>query len=124
MLASSIPGITDGGDAAVIAITIAIDAAAVAPCADPAGVTLSVTGHAEASVSYMGASWPTDPKVASTASSVGVRAFIGGMDSSVTKADVTGAKSGCSVKLATAAQTGSFALVAGAITIGTATVTN
>ncbi len=120
-----IPGFAlDGGEAAIVEVVLAVDAAATAPCNTTTGVTLSVTGHPEASVSYMGASWPTDATVASTtASTDGTRAFIGGIVGA-TKVQITGVSSGCSVKLVTASQTGNFTLLPGAITVGTATITN
>ncbi len=120
-----IPGFAfDGGEAAIVEIVLAVDAAATAPCNVTSGVTLTVTGHSEASVSYMGAAWPTDHDVASTtASTDGTRAFIGGIVGA-TKVAIAGTKSGCNVKLVTGAQTGEFALLAGSITIGTATITN
>ena len=125
-LAPNIPGfvLDGGGNAAIVEIVLAVDAAATSPCNATSGVTLTVTGHPEASVSYMGANWPTDTTVASTtASTDGARAFIGGI-TGATKVAIAGAKSGCSVKLVTGAQTGELALLAGSITIGTATITN
>jgi hypothetical protein len=121
-----IPGFSpDGGSGnAILEIVLAFDAAATAPCNTTSGVTLSVTGHPEATVSYMGATWPNDPNVASTtASTDGTRAFIAGI-TGASKVQITGTKSGCAVKTVTASQTGNFAVLAGAVTIGTATVTN
>ena len=58
-----------------------------------------------------------------TTSSVGTYAFVNGIQGA-TKVAVTGAKTGCTVKLATASQTGSFALVGQSVTAGVATVSN
>jgi hypothetical protein len=121
-----IPGfaLDGGGNAAIVEIVLAVDAAATAPCNATSGVTLTVTGHSEATVSYMGATWPTDPNVASTtASTDGTRAFIGGVVGA-TKVQIAGTKTGCNVVLVTGSQTGNFSLLAGSITIGTATITN
>lgn len=120
-----VPGfVIDGGEAAVIEVVLAVDAAATAPCDTTTGVTLTVTGHPEATVSYMAAAWPTDTTVASTtASTDGTRAFISGVVGA-TKVQIAGTLSGCAVALVTASQTGNFPLLAGVITIGTATITN
>jgi hypothetical protein len=116
--------VIDGGEAAVIEVVLAVDAAATAPCDTTTGVTLTVTGHPEATVSYMAAAWPTDTTVASTtASTDGTRAFISGVVGA-TKVQIAGTLSGCAVALVTASQTGNFPLLAGVITIGTATITN
>jgi len=121
----SVPGLVqDGGEAAIVEVVLVADPTATGACASTSGVSLAITGHPEATVSYMAAAWPTDVNVASTtASADGTRAFIGGI-TGANKVQVTGTKSGCTVNLVTASQTGSFALVAGAITVGTATLTN
>jgi hypothetical protein len=120
----SIPGFEqDGGNAATIAILIAVDPSATAPCNDVTGVTLAVTGHTEAVVSYGNPSWPTNPAAPATAPSTGVYVFINGI-TGASKVAVTGTKSGCTVNLATASQTGSFLLLPGGVTLGLATVTN
>jgi hypothetical protein len=124
--AAVIPGIEDGGVAPIIAVQIVADAGATGACADVSGVTLSVTGHAEATTSYMGTGWPGDPKVASTTASVGPLAFLGGVQGGqgASKVTLAGTKTGCKVTFVSATQTGSFALVSGAITEATATLTN
>jgi hypothetical protein len=121
----AVPGFAqDGGEAALIEIVLAADPSATGACASTSGVSLAVTGHAEATVSYMAAGWPTDTTVSSTvASADGTRAFIGGVVGA-SKVAVTGTKSGCTVNLVTASQTGNFVLLGGSITVGTATVTN
>jgi hypothetical protein len=119
----SIPGFEkDGGNAATIAISLVADPAATAPCTDVTGVTLAVTGHAEAIVSYATTAWPGD-KTVTTTSSTGPYVFINGV-TGATRVALTGAKTGCTVKLVTASQTGSFVLVPGSVTVGTATVGN
>jgi Fe-S cluster biogenesis protein NfuA len=124
-LTTIVPGFAeDGGDAAIIEIVLAVDATATSPCNATSGVTLTVTGHTEATVSYMGASWPSDTSVASTSASTdGDRAFIGGI-AGATSVKIAGTKSGCNVVLVTASQTGNFLLLPGSITIGVATITN
>jgi hypothetical protein len=121
----AVPGFAqDGGEAALIEVVLAADPSATGACASTSGVSLAVTGHSEATVSYMAAAWPTDTTVSSTvASADGTRAFIGGIVGA-NKVAVTGTKSGCTVNLVTASQTGNFVLLAGSITVGTATVTN
>jgi hypothetical protein len=121
----AVPGFAqDGGEAALVEVVLAVDPSATGACASTSGVSLAVTGHPEATVSYMAAGWPTDTTVSSTvASADGTRAFIGGIVGA-SKVAITGAKSGCTVNLVTAAQTGSFALLAGSITVGTATITD
>ena len=120
-MSPAIPGfVQDGGNAPTIAISLVADPSAATPCNDPSGVTLAVTGHSEAVVSYAGAGWPSDPTVTTTPGS-GTYVFIGGVEGA-TKVALTGAKTGCSVKLATASQTGSFLLVPGSVTVGVATV--
>jgi hypothetical protein len=119
----SIPGfVQDGGNAAMIAILLQVDPAATAPCNVVSGVTLAVTGHPEAVVSYAGNDWPGDTSVTTT-SSVGPYVFIGGVQPGGL-VSVTGTLSGCSVELVTASQTGRFALVNGVLTMGLATITN
>jgi hypothetical protein len=119
----SIPGFQqDGGNQATIAIVIQVDPAATAPCNTVSGVTLSVTGHPEAVVSYASTGWPGDTAVTTT-SSTAPYAFINGVTGGG-KVAVTGAMSGCSVKLVTESQTGNFQLLSGSVTIGLATVTN
>jgi hypothetical protein len=107
----------------MIAIEIVPDAAATAPCDQIGGVKLAVTGHSEAVPRYMSTQWPIDRNVASTTGSVGPRAFIGGV-TGASKVQVTGTKAGCQVKLVTASQTGNFLLLAGALSVGRATITN
>jgi hypothetical protein len=104
-------------------LTIELDAEGTPPCDSVAGVALTVTSHPEATVSYMGPTWPTDTKVASKTVSVGRRAFITGI-AGASKVQLTGTKVGCTVKLVTASQTGNFVLVAGDLTEGIATITN
>jgi hypothetical protein len=124
-LTTVVPGFSlDGGEAAIVEIVLAVDAAATAPCTATSGVTLTVTGHTEAIVSYMGGSWPTDTTVASTSASTdGARAFIGGIVGA-SHVSIAGTKSGCNVVLVSESQTGNFVLLPGSITIGLATVTN
>jgi hypothetical protein len=120
---STIPGFEqDGGNAPTIAITLQADPAATAPCNDASGVTLAVSGHAEAVVSYANPGWPSNPSVTTTAST-GPYVFVNGIVGA-SKVTLTGTKAGCSVKLATAAQTGTFLLVPGSVTVGVAAVTN
>jgi hypothetical protein len=120
----SIPGFEqDGGNAPTIAILIAVDPGATAPCNDVTGVTLSVTGHTEAVVSYGNPSWPTNPAAPTTAPSTGPYVFINGI-TGASKVAVTGTKNGCTVDLVTASQTGSFLLFPGGVTLGVATITN
>ena len=121
----AVPGFAqDGGETALIEVVLAADPSATGACASTSGVSLAVTGHSEATVSYMAAGWPTDTTVSSTvASADGTRAFIRGIVGA-SKVAVTGTKSGCTVSLVTASQTGNFVLLAGSITVGTATVTN
>jgi hypothetical protein len=122
-VASAIPGfVQDGGNAATIAISLQADPAATAPCNDTSGVTLAVTGHTEASVSYANPGWPANPSVTTTAST-GPYVFVGGIQGA-TKVAVTGAKSGCTVTLVSAAQTGKFLLVPASVTVGVATLSN
>jgi hypothetical protein len=122
-VAPAIPGFgQDGGNAPVIAISLQADPAATAPCNDTTGVTLAVSGHAEATVSYANAGWPANPAVTTT-SSTGPYVFLGGIQGA-TKVAVTGAKFGCTVTLATSAQTGKFLLVPSSVTVGVATVSN
>jgi hypothetical protein len=122
-VAPVIPGFqADGGEAATIGVTLESDPAATAPCNDTSGVTLAVTGHPEAVVSYANPAWPATPGVTTT-SSTGPYVFLNGIQGA-TKVVVTGAKTGCTVKLATATQTGNFLLVASSVTVGTATITN
>jgi hypothetical protein len=104
-------------------VAIDIVAEGTSPCDKVDGVTLAVTGHPEATASYMNAAWPVDRNVASTTASVGQRAFVSGIVGA-TKVSVTGTKAGCSVKLVTASQTGNFVLLGGALSVGKATVTN
>jgi hypothetical protein len=122
-VAPAIPGFQlDGGDAATIAILLQADPAATAPCNAVAGATLSVTGHPEAVVSYANPGWPANP-AATTAPSTGPYVFINGI-TGASKVAVTGTMAGCAVNLATATQTGNFAVTTGALTIGLATITN
>jgi hypothetical protein len=121
----AVPGFAqDGGEAALVEVVLAVDPSATGACASTSGVSLVVTGHPEATVSYMAAGWPTDATVSSTVVSTdGTRAFIGGV-AGASKVAITGTKSGCTVSLATASQTGNFRLLAGSITVGTATIAN
>jgi len=119
---ASIPGFAqDGGNAATIAVVLQTDPLAGAACDSVAGATLSVTGHPEAVVSYMGTAWPGDATVATSA--LGPYVFINGVQGA-DKVAITGAKAGCSVLIASGSQTGNFLLVPGSVTIGVATVTN
>ena len=123
-VAPAIPGFQqDGGNAATIAISLQADPAATAPCSDVSGVTLTVTGHSEAVVSYANAGWPANPSATTTAPSTGPYVFLNGVQGAP-KVAVTGSKSGCAVKLVSGSQTGSFLLVPGSVTVGVATVTN
>jgi hypothetical protein len=121
-VAPAIPAFLDAGSQATIAVVLAADPSATAPCNDTTGVTLAVTGHPEAVVSYAGTGWPSNPAVTTT-SSTGTYVFINGV-SGASSVVVTGAKSGCTVRLAAAPQTGTFALLSGSVTIGSATVSN
>ncbi|HEY2515053.1 MAG TPA: hypothetical protein VGI39_29510 [Polyangiaceae bacterium] len=121
--AASVPGITDGGDAPVLEITIAADPAATGACADVTGVSLSVTGHTEAVVNYMSPNWPTTPGPASTTSSAGPLVFISGI-TGASSVQLTGTKTGCAVSFASASQTGRFPVLTGSITYGVATLQN
>jgi hypothetical protein len=121
-VAPFIPGFLEAGSQATIAVVLQTDPSATAPCNDATGVTLAVTGHPEAVVSYGGPGWPSNPTVTTT-SSTGTYVFINGV-SGAESVTVTGAKTGCTVQLATAPQTGTFPLLSGSVTIGTATVSN
>ena len=122
-VAPVIPGFQqDGGNAEAIAISLQADPAAAAPCNDASGVTLAVTGHPEAVVSYANAGWPANPSVTTTAST-GPYVFVSGIVGA-SKVTLTGTKAGCSVSLVTAAQTGTFLLVPASVTVGVAAVSN
>jgi hypothetical protein len=121
-VAPVIPGfVQDGGNAPTIVLAFAV-AGTSAPCNDGSGVTFAVTGAPAAVVSYGSAQWPVDPTVTATPNGAGY-VFVSGLAAG-TKAIVTGAKAGCTVEVASATQTGSFLLVAGAVTVGVATLTN
>jgi hypothetical protein len=121
-VAAAIPSFIDAGSPATLAVALEPDLAATAPCNDVTGVTLSVTGHPEAVVTYAGPGWPANTNF-SKASSTGTYAFIQGI-TGASSVGVTGTKSGCTVQFASAAQTGKFAVLSGTVTVGGATVTN
>jgi hypothetical protein len=121
-VAPFIPGFAqDGGNAPAIVLSFAVTGTS-APCNDASGVTFAVTGAPTAVVSYGSAQWPADPTVTATPTGAGY-VFVSGLAAG-TKAVVTGAKAGCTVQVASPSQTGSFLLVAGAVTVGVATLTN
>ncbi len=101
---------------------ISLAATGTAPCNSISGVTFAATGHPEAVVSYASATWPVDPSVTTTPNGASY-AFVSGLPSGA-KVAIAGAKTGCTVQIAGAAQTGSFLLVANAVSVGVATVEN
>jgi hypothetical protein len=109
--------------APTIAIHFVADPGAMGACQQIDGVSLQVTGHTEAVVNYMTTSWPTNPSPSSGTVSAGEYAFIVGIKNA-SVVQVTGTKAGCHVAFVTSSQTGNFALLNGAITMGVATVTN
>jgi hypothetical protein len=94
-----------------------------AACKAVDGVTLQVTGHAEATAKYMSAAWPSDRNPTAATSSVGDHVFFTGLAGGLT-VKVTGTKAGCTVTTVTSTQTGNFQVVSGLFTIGNAIITD
>lgn len=103
-------------------IQITLLASGAAPCDKVDGVTLAVTGHPEAVVQYMSATWPSDKAPASTTASVGNTAFVTGLTGGIV--EVTGTKTGCTVSSKSSTQTGRFSLANSDVTAGNVLITN
>jgi hypothetical protein len=121
MLPSLFQALVTGFTAQSTAIVLQVDQplADAGPCSTKDGVSFSVTGHPEATVTYYSSGTLPSPAMGATATTTGGLAVITGLASGLVVSPV-GTKTGCTVSLAHGNQTGRVAVENGFASVTTA----